>query len=267
METVPEQETIQKKGMEIFRRMAAEPPAIFDKRHWIGELMNLAMNDPDFKVQMFRFIDVFPTLNTTELVARHLQEYFLAEEFHLPWIIKKFLAGASSHLTAGTTAALLSKNITSVARTFIAGESPAASLKALKHIWDGGRTFSVDILGEAALSEKEARQYLERYLDLIDFLAPALAGWPSPAPEREPSFPRLNVSVKISSLYSRIGPLNYEDSVEQVKERLRDIFRKARAAGGRPGSERRMHPRPTGKTGDEAILRVRFIYPPMPYLA
>ena len=59
-----------------------------------------------------------------------------------------------------------------------------------------------------------------------------MAGWPPHDPEREKTFPRLNISVKVSSLYSRIGPVNYEDSVAQVKERLRPIFRVAREAGG-----------------------------------
>ncbi len=232
MDKPVEQEKIREKGLEIFRLMAAEPPVIFDKRHLMGELMDLAMKDPGLKVQMFRFVDVFPTLTTTELVAQHLREYFLADEAHLPWLFKKLLGAVSSPLTAGASAALLRKNISSIARTFIAGETPAAALPSLKRIWDAGRTFSVDLLGETALSDKEALQYLERYLDLTDFLAQSIACWHSAASERESAFPRLNVSVKISSLYSRIGPLNYEDSVEQVKERLRHIFRKVRAARG-----------------------------------
>jgi RHH-type proline utilization regulon transcriptional repressor/proline dehydrogenase/delta 1-pyrroline-5-carboxylate dehydrogenase len=59
-----------------------------------------------------------------------------------------------------------------------------------------------------------------------------VASWPAQDAERENHFPRLNLSVKVSSLYSRIGPLNYEDSLEQVKTRLRPIFRKVRAWGG-----------------------------------
>ena len=65
-----------KKGLEIFRLMEAEPPAIFDKRRWVGELIDLVMQDPDLKVQLFRFIDVFPTLTTADMVAQHLKEYF-----------------------------------------------------------------------------------------------------------------------------------------------------------------------------------------------
>ena len=58
-----------------------------------------------------------------------------------------------------------------------------------------------------------------------------MAGWPPHDPGHEKIFPRLNISVKVSSLYSRIGPVNYDDSVARIKERLRPIFRRAREAG------------------------------------
>lgn len=231
METGADQERIVQKGLEIFRLMEAEPPVVFDKRRWAGELMNLAMRDPALKVQLFRFIDVFPTLTTPELVAQHLKEYFLISDVHLPGFMHKLLAGASSTMAVGVTAALLKKNIVSFSRTFIAGESLTDAIKSLKRIWEGGRTFTVDILGEAALSEKEAARYHDLYLDLVAFLAKETAGGKTPATERERLFPRVNVSVKVSSLYSRIGPLNYEDSVMQLKEQLREIFRRTREAG------------------------------------
>lgn len=231
MDTGVDQGKIIEKGLEIFRLMEAEPPAVFDKRRWVGELMDFGMRDPALKVQLFRFIDVFPALTTSEMVAQHLKEYFPADEAHLPEILQKVLAGAMLGPAAGITAFLLRKNIFAVARTFIAGESPAEALKALKRNWEEGRTFTVDILGEAALSEKEATDYFNRYLALVDFLARETAEWKPRAPEREPWFPRVNASVKVSSLYSRIGPLNYEDSVERVKERLRTIFLHARGCG------------------------------------
>ena len=43
--------------------------------------------------------------------------------------------------------------------------------------------------------------------------------------------PRVNVSIKITSLFSQIDALNFRGSVEAVKERLRPIFRKAQQTG------------------------------------
>ena len=231
MDTQAEQEKIVRKGLEIFDLMAAGPPAVFDKRRWAGELMALAMRDPLLKVQLFRFIDVFPALATPEMTAQHLKEYFPAGESHLPDLLQKLLAGGTTGPVAGITAFLLRRNIHAFARTFIIGESPEKALKPLKRNWEQGRTFTVDILGEAALSEKEATDYFDRYLALVAFLARETVGWKPQAAGRERWFPRVNVSVKATSLYSRIGPLNYEDSVERVKERLREIFSRARQLG------------------------------------
>jgi RHH-type proline utilization regulon transcriptional repressor/proline dehydrogenase/delta 1-pyrroline-5-carboxylate dehydrogenase len=230
METEAVQNKIKARGMDIFRRMEASPPAVFDRKWWAGRVLEAVMDNPRLKMQLFRFIDVFPTLSSPEQIAGHLREYFAAEE-ELPELLRLLVAAATGP-AAGVTALLLRKNIGNVARNFIAGETPEKALKPLGKIWHEGRSCTVDLLGEAALSEAEAARYLDRYLSLTAFLAREMAGWRSRVPEREHRFPRLNLSVKVSSLYSRIGPVNYEDSVARVKERLRPILRAVREAGG-----------------------------------
>lgn len=219
-------------GMEILRLMEGETPSIFDRKRWAGQALEEAMRDPDLKVRLFRFVDVFPTLTAPDLVARHVREYFLAGDSPVPPFLKHLLSGSVTGLAAGVTASILRKNIHEFARNFIAGDSPENALPVLRRIWDQGRTFTLDILGEAVLSEAEAEAYRDRYLSLAGVLAGKMAGWTPADPAREARFPRLNVSVKISSLYSRIGPVNHEDSVRHVKERLRPVFRKIRDAGG-----------------------------------
>lgn len=241
METASLQEMVVRKGVEIFRLMEGKSSELFDSRQWAGKLLELAMADPALKVQLFRFIDVLPALTTPELVAQHMREYFLPEEAHAPEFFRTLVAGASTGMAAGITASLVRKNIQGMARVFIAGDSPADALKPLRKLWDAGRSFTVDILGEAALSDKEARRYIGQYLALAGFLAAEIGGWPTRHPERERLFPRLNISVKVSSLYSRVGPLNHEDSVAQLKERLRPVFRKVREAEGFVNLDMEMH--------------------------
>ena len=219
-------------GMEIFRLMEAETPSLFDRKWWSGQLMELAMADPELKVRLFRFIDVLPTLTDTHQLTGHIREYFGDAGVKLPGLVKTLLAGADSSLAGGIAANLLKKNIVSFARTFIVGETPRQALSTLCKLRDGGRTFTVDILGEAALSEAEALHYGRLYRDLVAELAGAMAGWPPHHQVHEARFPRLNVSVKLSSLYSRIGPVNHDDSVAVLKERLRPLLRQVRAAGG-----------------------------------
>ncbi len=226
------EDEIRAQGGEIFRLIEAGPPAVFDRKRWGGMLMSLAMSDPDLKVQLFRFVDVLPTLATSEQLAAHIREYFLDERANTPPLLKRILAGVQSGSTAGIAASLVRRNIVSFSRTFIAGETPAEALPSLEKLWHEGNGATVDILGEAALSEKEAQRYADLYLDLIATLAREMAGWPAHDSERERRFSRLNVSVKVSSLFSRIGPVNHEESVAMVKERLRPILRAAREVRG-----------------------------------
>ncbi|MGE5248387.1 MAG: bifunctional proline dehydrogenase/L-glutamate gamma-semialdehyde dehydrogenase, partial [Verrucomicrobiota bacterium] len=102
----------------------------------------------------------------------------------------------------------------------------------LRRIRTEGGAFTVDLLGEAAVSESEADGYRDRYLSLVDALSELLSGAPQRDPERVEHSPALNVSIKVSSLYSRVGPANYEDSVGKVQDRLRPVLRAIRKAGG-----------------------------------
>ena len=53
------------------------------------------MKDPSFKTEMFRFVDVFPVLNTPEEVNRHIREYLLQPGIKVPTVIKLALKSAN----------------------------------------------------------------------------------------------------------------------------------------------------------------------------
>lgn len=230
--SVSDRDPVLEMGMEIFDRMRDARPSVFDKRSWAGRALAAAMRNREWKVRLFRFVDVFPVLPTGALVAEHVREYFLAEDAALPAVVKRILSGALSGIPDGVTASLLRRNIMKFATLFIAGESLGSALANLRGIWAEGRSVTVDILGEAAVSESEAERYLDRYLSLADRLTAELGRRRSPHAGRESRFPPMNISVKISSLSSRIASHHHEDSVRRVKERLRPVFRKVRDAGG-----------------------------------
>ncbi|MCC8985648.1 MAG: hypothetical protein LM513_03565, partial [Nitrospira sp.] len=49
-------------GEDLARRSGGLSPGLFDSRWWSQAAINLAMKDPAFKAQLFRFIDVLPSL-------------------------------------------------------------------------------------------------------------------------------------------------------------------------------------------------------------
>ena len=50
----------------------------------MGKIMAWCMKDEAFKVQLFRFIDVFPYLKSPASVADHLMQYFCRAEQDFP---------------------------------------------------------------------------------------------------------------------------------------------------------------------------------------
>src|SRR5438477_12752343 len=60
----------------FYATAAAAPPRLFDRKWWTGRLLDWAIRDETFKVQLFRFIDVLPTLKTPSQIKRLVDEYF-----------------------------------------------------------------------------------------------------------------------------------------------------------------------------------------------
>ncbi len=229
------EEAIQRLGHAIFDGMPKESPSIFRKEFWNGKIMDWSMRDEAFKIEMFRFVDVFPVLNTPEQVARHLQEYFCRPDQDFPaWIQLGLKSVSSGSFVAKTAAGQIDKNIRGMAGSFVAGETAAAALPELLAMRSRDLAFTVDLLGEATVSEPEADAYRERYLTLIDDLTAAAVDWDEhpliDTDDRGP-IPRVNISVKVSSLYSQIDPLDFAGSIAGIEKRLVPIVARARERG------------------------------------
>ncbi|MFP5518751.1 MAG: proline dehydrogenase family protein [Bdellovibrionia bacterium] len=222
------QAQIQARGEDILRRMEGQSKAsIFSKDFWYGSIMEWSMKNEKFKTNMFRFVDVLPSLNSGNEVARHLKEYFSeGGEEKLPAVFNVGLGLGS--LAPGLMAGAIKKNVTSMATMFITGENPDEALPVLKKARKNKMTFTVDILGEATLSEKEAQDYSAKYMELITWLAKDAEKWeeiPQIDRDHEGSLPKVNVSVKMTALYSQISDKAWDESKTILKDRLRPIFK------------------------------------------
>ena len=131
---------------------------------WSDKLMDWSMKDEAFKVQLFRFVDAFPMLRTPEQVHDHLVDYLSQPGVTPP---PGFGIGIKAGgLAKGLLTRTFSNQITSMAKKFIAGTDAASALPQLEKLWKNGMAFSVDLLGEACVSDDEARMYQAKYLDL-----------------------------------------------------------------------------------------------------
>ena len=215
-------------GRDLLKSAREYQAGILSARFWNDQLMNWAMKDPNFKVQLFRFIDVFPMLRTPALVHDYLTDYLSQPGVTLPPGMDLGLKVGG--LVKGVTSKFIANRITAMASNFMAGVDAASALPYLKKLWDEGVAFSVDLLGEACLSDEEVVAYQRRYLDLIETLPKAVGEWkPNPLLETDylGPIPRTNVSIKISSLCARTDPIAFEGSLDALTESLRPILEAA----------------------------------------
>ena len=217
-------------GEHLAQLSAGLSPTIFDSRWWSQSVINLAMKDAAFKARLFRFIDVLPVITDDERVVSLAEEYFGrlgSELFGLQWGLK---ALASTSMGARLTGKSIRKQVEQMARTFIAGASVEEAAPVLSRLWKEGRAWSVDLLGEATISEQEADQYRDHCLDALTGLGRAAIAWPS-APLLEQDHlgpvPRVQLSLKISALSSRLDPIDPDGSYESVAARLRPLVDRA----------------------------------------
>lgn len=221
---------VQTLGHEIFEAAQTASVSLFDPEFYTGKLINWAMEDEEFRISLFRFVDVLPSLQSSGEVLRHVQEYFRPVSHRIPGLMKWGLNMDPDSFAAKATAAMVRKQISGMAERFILGENPHKALKALKRIRKEDMAFTVDILGEAAVSEQESAVYLSRYLELLHELQQEVPRWSEGKPliEGHPGEATpVNISVKLSALYSQAKPVSHEDTVAVLTERLGRILEAA----------------------------------------
>jgi RHH-type proline utilization regulon transcriptional repressor/proline dehydrogenase/delta 1-pyrroline-5-carboxylate dehydrogenase len=178
---------------------------------------------------MFRFVDVLPTLTSADDVVRHLSEYLRDSKATVSGLLRGALSVGS--VLPAVPATVIRKNVAAMANIFITGKDGPSALKNLRQIWKEGARFTVDILGETVVSEREAEQYAQRYHQLLEFLGSATADWRVEDPLAATEPPLVNVSVKISALCARIQATDPDHSIDMILARLRPIVAEAKRSG------------------------------------
>jgi RHH-type proline utilization regulon transcriptional repressor/proline dehydrogenase/delta 1-pyrroline-5-carboxylate dehydrogenase len=224
--------TTQEVGRQVFAQISRKRPNLFQRRWWDDRIMAWAMQDESVKVQMFRFIDVLPMLKSREQVTGHLQEYFDEVKQRLPAAVRLGLAMAPPQSITGRALAIAARrNAMSHARRFIAGTTAEEVLAAALRARKNKMAFTMDLLGEAVLTDAEADHYLQATIDLIRNISPTVNSWPEiPQTDRGwlATIPRVNVSIKLSALDSQFDAVDQEGTERRVSQRLRTLLRAAR---------------------------------------
>ncbi len=211
-----------------FPSSARHPLRALDQR-----AMDFASADQELKAALFRFVDVTPACRSLDDLARHLRE-LLREVPDAPPPLAAAMRMADNRAGRTAIGAAAAAGVKHMAHRFIVGETPASALGVLRDLWNRGVTSSVDLLGEATVTQPEADRYAARCTEALTELAGAQRGWPArEVLERDSAgaIPRTNVSVKISALTPLLRPDAPDLGRHDAAARLRPLLRRAHELG------------------------------------
>ena len=193
-------------------------------------LMELMMKDEDLRFRMLRFVDVYPAVRHSQGLTAHLEEYLTSRDLASgkePTALSA-LARKIGKERASTKALIRWASrfgIEHMGRQFIAGETPEEVAVKIRKMEQDGFLFSLDLLGEFVVSEKQADHYFRRYLAMVERCGSLLGACPASVPRN--AGPRVNISIKLSSQTSKFEVMDPEGTSERVRERLRPLLRAA----------------------------------------
>ena len=232
-----------------------EGSSVYRMSWWSERMLDWAMDHPEFKTQLFRFVDVFPALDGDDDVLRHLGEYLdgvdvpkaldlgvdVAE--HVPFGKRvDGPGGPPEHHPDGRA----------VHRRRDRRPRPSTGLHAL---WRTGSATTVDLLGEKTVVAAEADRYADAGRWSSTLTDASVTDQPPWAPddhlERDDlgPLPRVNVSVKPTALAVHYEPLTREHGLAcgRASGCARSCAPARRAGRHRPrrhGARRRQGPHP-----------------------
>lgn len=206
-----------------------------DQMRWDDRLLGWTMEHPGLRVQLFHFIDCLPALQSKAEVARHLQEYMTAEDVELPDALKKLLNFTEASSMPGQLAATtIMTAVETLAYRYISGATIDQVIKTLERLRKQKQAFTIDLLGEAVITEAEAESYRDRYLELMEKLSEAAKRWPTVAQIDQADgedLPKAQVSVKLTAFYSQFDALDEKGSREKVSGHIRTLLRRSQELG------------------------------------
>jgi proline dehydrogenase len=196
-------------------------------------VMAAMVDDPELRAAVFRFVDVRPACTDPDDLARHLGE-LLDEAGDASPLAHRGAALAGGALTRRPLAAAAALGVKQMAQRFIIGADAQAALPAVERLWRDGVGTTIDLLGEATVTEAEADSYAERCEVALRVLHDASRRWPARERlERDAAgpIPRVNLSVKVSALTPLLRAVAPERGIAGAEARLRRLLRVARDTG------------------------------------
>src|SRR3954462_12111393 len=222
---------IQAVGRELAARLPARsrnPVRALDDK-----AMELSSQDAELRAALFRFVDVTPACRSLDDLARHLSSYLEGVE-EKPPPMRAAMRMAESRAGRTALGAAAAAGVRHMAHRFIVGTTPEDAAGDLRSMGRDGIAASLDLLGEATVTQDEADRYAGRCAHALRVLARTTER----LPEREllerdsiGPLPRANPAVQGSALTPMLRPEAPELGREDAGRRLRPLLTLARDVG------------------------------------
>lgn len=183
---------------------------LLDLSWWSQQVLLFSSKNSRLQKQLFKFVDLYPSLKTPEMVSKYLLEYMREEDLFLGDLI---YFAARLPLGASLVDYFTKFGVKSLAKNFIVDNDEQKLSKKIEELRLSGLDCTLDILGELAISQEESEKYLQTYLDLLE------------------TKPGIALSVKLSSLCPQMKASAYELNKKTLKDNLAKIFRAALGNG------------------------------------
>ncbi|MHB8190693.1 MAG: proline dehydrogenase family protein [Ferrimicrobium sp.] len=224
MASIPRERAIR----EIARQLASVDgeSGVYQLRGIARLVMRHALTDPIFRADLFRLVDVFPTLETPATITSHAREYL---DPRAPrWMATSQRLADRLSIGRRVLAKITRSNIIEMANQFILGTGVDEITKNISSLAQQGYLTTVDLLGEKVLTTAESDRYLQRITEIHKRLAIAGAFLDTNGDLQGPS---VSISIKPSALSPHYAPLQRNQAIEEVVNRLTPLAMEAQAAG------------------------------------
>ncbi len=214
------------------RRLLDSLPAVNRSPRWLIEerLMHRLSRDPATKAALFRLVDVAPMCRSRRELALHFEA--LIDELEEPPRPARFAGRLAGGRVGGpAVGSVAARAVRAMAGRFIVGEDVDDAARELGRLWSHGVANTVDLLGEATVTEEEAEAYAQRCREALEALTRHSARWPEqeqPSADRHGPIPRANLSIKVSALTPSARSQAPWRGVDAARRRLRELLIRAR---------------------------------------
>ena len=228
---VPDQARVSRIGGELIEAMGA--PRRLSRRAVEARFVDAVSADPELKAALFRLVDVTPMCRDLGDVADHLSA-LLGEIDDASRLVRFVRSACGGGVSSPVTGFIARRAVRSMGSRFIVGEDVRDARRELSGLWGRGVASTVDLLGEATVTEEEGAAYTERCERTLAELTAYAEKWPAgPVVERDwhGPIPRVNLSVKVSAMTPHLRAVEPGRGIAGARDHLRRLLRSAREAG------------------------------------